>query len=348
MEKEKEEKEVLETDEVSNTNEEVKQEVAPVEETPTEEAPVVNEEENASQNFNYEGSLQDVEKNRKEFLSTYKGNSTLKIIIAVVSLALIIFCWVGIPNILKVDNVMTYAIVAVVIILVLVVTFMFVSKRMMNKKMREYFRKFYVATNAYSFDQDGFDKHELQTPDKLSLDDFVQCDMYKNIIEVGSRGLTSFEYKDIPLMVSDAAGNVKGTQRMLPVFVGKYIYGRSNYDNELPIIIYIKGSEKPLPPTNIDDKRIVEDNDKMVIYTNNEKWEKTVTPSFRKILKKIKLTKNLVDVAISIKQGQVFICLGYDDPLMVLPLDKPFNPHPYEEYKGHLKIACELIEELNK
>lgn len=344
MKKEQEEKEVLETQEVSNDNQEEKNEVIKVEESKVEETPNNQEQEN----FVYEGALQEIEDNRKEFLSTYKGNSTIKIIIAVVSLALILFCWIGLPRIIQSNDTLIYSIVAVVLILVAVITYTILSKRAMNKKMREYFRKFYVATNKYSFDQEGFSNVELQTPDKLPMDDFIQCDMYKNIIDVGSRGLTAFEYKGIPLMVADAAGNVKGTQRVLPVFVGKYIYGKSNYDNDLGIIIYIKGSEKPLPPTNIDEMKIVEDNDVMVIYSNNVKWEKTVTPSLRKLLKKFKLTKNLVDVAISIKLGQVFICLGYDDPLMVLPLEKPYNPHPYEEYKGHLKIACEIIEELNK
>ena len=86
----------------------------------------------------------------------------------------------------------------------------------------------------------------------------------------------------------------------------------------------------------------------MVIWSNNKDWKKVITPAFKKLLGELKLNKVLIDVAVSIKEGQIFVLLGYDDPLMVLPLENPYNPHPYEGYKKDLAVAVKMIEEFNK
>ena len=40
--------------------------------------------------------------------------------------------------------------------------------------------------------------------------------------------------------------------------------------------------------------------------------------------------------------------LGYDDPLMVLPLQQEFDYKPTEIYKGNMGVICKVIEALNK
>ena len=63
----------------------------------------------------------------------------------------------------------------------------------------------------------------LQEPGKISIDFFRQNNLYKDIIEVGSRGLTEFTYNKIPMQIVDCAGNVRADKRIKPVFVGKYL-----------------------------------------------------------------------------------------------------------------------------
>ena len=56
----------------------------------------------------------------------------------------------------------------------------------------------------------------------------------------------------------------------------------------------------------------------------------------------------LVDVAISIYEGKVYIMMGYDDPLMVLPLQTEFDYKPTESYKKDMARIANLVEVLNK
>ena len=40
--------------------------------------------------------------------------------------------------------------------------------------------------------------------------------------------------------------------------------------------------------------------------------------------------------------------MGYDDPLMILPLQEQFDPRPTEVFKKDVQHALDLIEEFNK
>ena len=48
----------------------------------------------------------------------------------------------------------------------------------------------------------------------------------------------------IDIFLVDAAGQIREDKRLKPIFVGKYLIAPNNYDNENPIIIYLKGDKK--------------------------------------------------------------------------------------------------------
>ena len=312
--------------------------------------PVLNRNEVKEENFEYDSDpLKHIEDERKLFLGKYKKQNMLKWVVSLIALAGVITTWIVIPNVANGQSwAMPVMISVIVTLLALLILYTLWVRRSLNSKMRAYFNVFYEESNKFVFDQEGFDKLEPQTPDKISKEQFTDNGMYKDIIEVGSRGLTAVEYHNIPFMVCDCAGQVKTEKRIAPVFVGKYLFAASNYDDDDPIIVYLKGDVRSLPPTDIDDKKQVHNDNKVIIWSNNSKWEKTVNAAFKKLLTQIHLSNDLVDFAISITKGRVFVCMGYDDPLMVLPLEKPYNPNPVKTYKKDILAAVRIIEFLNK
>lgn len=334
----KEEEASLEKVEENNDNKEDKAEELPPEPT----------------NFTYEDeNLQKVENNRIEFLKFYRKQGVLKWVIGLVALAIVIFAWVGLPNIFKDADgnqpgwILPVMIVVVVVSLLLVFTYTFLTRRVVNKKMKTYFADFYESTKNYVFNQEGFSDALIQNPDKIAKVQFDENLMYANVSEIGSRGLTEFKYHDKAMMVCDCAAQVRGDKRIMPVFVGKYLIGPASYKDE-PIIIYLKGDKRALPPTNTEGMKIVHDDKDLVIYSNNKDWSKVINSKVMKSLKGIKLNKFLIDVAISLNNDKTYMCLGYDDPLMVLPLENPFNPNPFTSYKEDLVKFTKIIEELSK
>ena len=311
--------------------------------------PVLNRNE-APANFEYNAEpLKHIEEERKLFLAKYKKQNSLKWVISLVALAAVIATWILIPNVAGNQSWSMPVMISVIVgILALLLLYTFWIRNSLNKKMREYFSMFYSETNRFVFDQDGFDKVEMQTPDKIEKEVFLDSLMYKDIVEVGSRGLTAFEYNGVPIAVCDCAGQIKTEKRIAPVFVGKYLFAASNYDEDDHIIVYIKGDKRALPPTNADGLKKVHDDNKYCVWSNSSKWDKTIDSSFKKLLNQYKLSNDLVDVAISIVKGRVFIAMGYDDPLMVLPLEKPYNPNPLKTYKKDIVTSVKIIETLNK
>lgn len=296
-------------------------------------------------------SLQKIEDERLTFLRVFKFNNSMKIVVAVLCIALIIVGSLVVPSIISEEHKSlstTITVVSMVLGLGIMLGYSFFTKRAINKKMRAYFNLFYACTNEFVFDNNGFNEAKLQEPGKIDLDRFNECHLYKDVIEVGSRGLTEFVYNKIPMTVVDCAGNVKGEKRIYPVFVGKYLCGPAKYDGADLVIIYLKGNDRALPPTNLEGiKKVVED-EKYDIYSNSKNWKKVLSDSTLKVISSLKTNNLLVDVAINVEAGKTHVMLGYDDPLMVLPLQTTFNSAPIEQYKKELAIACKVVEALNK
>lgn len=346
---------------MSKENKKLIEEEKPLEETPAENREEVKEdatsnEEVPAEPTNYEypsDDLKKVEDNRIEFLKFYRKQGIFKWVIGLVALAIVIFAWVGLPNIFKDAEgnqpswLLPVMIVVVVVSLGLVFTYTILIRRIVNKKMKVYFGDFYECTKNYVFDQEGFEEVKIQDPDKIAKVQFDENLLYTNVTEIGSRGLTEFKYHGDLMMICDCAAQVKGEKRIMPVFVGKYLVAPAAYDDD-PIFIYIKGDHRSLPPTNLEGVKVVHDDKKLTIHSNNKDWAKVINSKVMKALNAIKLNKILIDAAISINKGKVYMCLGFDDPLMVLPLENPFNPNPFISYKEDLAKFAKLAEEFSK
>lgn len=291
-------------------------------------------------------SLKAIEESRIAFLKYYKKHDFLKKIVFVIGtlgmLFFLLFFQGLFPN-LSAGVSIGLAIACVVLMLV----YSTIVKKVINLKMSDYFKTFYRCTNEYTLSNNSaISDVILEEPGKISKEEFIENGIYKDIFEVGSRGLTSFKYKKMKAKVCDCAGQVRGDKKVTPAFVGKYLTSAAKYDGEKPIILYVKGKELPLPPTNIIDKKPVLNDDKMVIYTNFTNWKKVLTPKIMKKIDELKTNKLFVDFTICLKNKKQYVCMGYNDPLMIPPLENAFNPNPTMQYKKDLEKVLEIMEAL--
>ena len=293
-------------------------------------------------------SLKKIEEERTIFWNSYKMHNTLKMVVMMICLVAIVVAFIVIPK------VMTGAAQAGVTIVIAVGAlggtygYSVYVRRKFDRKMKVYFNDYFNFVNDYVFSGKEYKEVELQTPGKITLEEFNENLLFKDVVEAGSRGLTNFKYNGIEMSIVDCAGNIKAEKRMKPVFVGKMLRAKAAYKNEKPIIIYLKGNDRALPPTNLEGIKSVLEDDKMIIYSNNGQWKKTIGPKVIKALEAIKTDKILVDVAVCMYSEKLFVLMGYDDPLMVLPLQTEFDYKPTEVYKKDMKHICNLVEVLNK
>ena len=294
--------------------------------------------------------LEEIEQERQKFFKTFRIQNTLKWIISLICIAAIVVGCIVVPNVIQDNDNLKTGLMLGIVVVALAGTFGYsvFTKRSMNGKMKKYFNFYYKKVNEFAMDQEGFSEPVLQEPGKIDIDLFRDTNLYKDIVDVGSRGLTEFEYNGIPMRIVDCAGQIKDDKRMRPVFVGKLLHCATKYLGEQSIVIYFKGNERALPPTNVSELKVVEDNTKYVIYSNSADVKKIIKPAIKKMLDGIEMNKVLVDLAISMHDGKIFVCFGYDDPLMVLPLQNQFDPRPNEQFKKDLGKVIKVVEALNK
>lgn len=294
-------------------------------------------------------ALQTIENKRQVFWNSYKKHNTLKLVVMVVCLVAIIVAFLVLPTVLP-DTKGQSGITIGIAVIALGATYgysVYVRKKF-DKKMKEYFEEYFTCINEFALNHKGFTEVELQKPGKITVEEFNECKLYKDVCEAGSRGLTTFKYNKLEMSIVECAGNVKSGKRIAPVFVGKMVRATAKYKGEKPVIIYLKGNERALPPTNVSEIKNVLEDQKMVVYSDNKDWKKVLSPSVMSAIKSIKTDSILVDLAISIYGGKAFVLMGYDDPLMVLPLQNEFNPGPTEIYKKNISQIVKVVEELNK
>lgn len=294
-------------------------------------------------------ALQKIDDARAKFLGVYRRNNNIKTVVIALCMVAIIVALLVLPSV-PMDAKLQQALMYIITFVALGGTILYsvLLKRKMDAKLHEYFEFYYSGTNEFAFDQKGFSNIELQHPGKLTLEQFNENKLYLNVVEVGSRGLTKFTFNKTNLTIADCAGNIRDEKRMRPVFVGKTIFGESKYLSEEPIFIYFKAKEKPLPPTNIEGMKVVVDDDALTIYSNNKNWNKFLTTSLLKEVSSLKMTNLLVDTTISLHSGKAFMMLGYDDPLMIVPLQQELDEKPFVEFKKELLEAAKIMEVLNK
>ena len=295
-------------------------------------------------------ALNKVEEERGVFWKSYKTHNTLKMVVMMVCLAAIIVAFIVFPQVFKSNPKLQTGLTIVVAIAALGGTYgysVFV-RRKFDRKMKSYFDLYFRSVNDYVFEDIVFSDVELQSPGKITLDEFNECKLYKDVIEAGSRGLTTFKCKGLEASVVDCAGNIKDEKRIRPVFVGKMVRAKASYEGEQPVFVYLKGNERALPPTGLDEVKSVLDDEKMFVRSDYKDWKKVLNGTVMKAIEAIKVDKILVDIAFAIYSGKVYIMMGYDDPLMVLPLQNEFDSKPTEVYKKDMAAIAKVLEALNK
>lgn len=290
--------------------------------------------------------LDNIEKARVVFHKEYKKINAIKISVSVVGLAIIILFWI-LPNALKwggensvIPMVVSLSVAAGVLVLLGVMSFL--TRKANDKRIKAYFGVLYENLNGYLFRDLPVENMQGKVEDKISKDEFVACGMYPGASSIGSRDNITFTYQGMDCALADAAAQKEAGKAMQTVFVGKYLRTANNFHGkEDGLVIYFRGNKRALPPEILPKLNLLEKNKFYKVY-GDPSDKKYLTPKIRSMLKEIHTNKVLIDVAIAIKPGKTYFALGYEDTLMVLPMQKPFNPGPTREYKDELAFFLEL------
>ncbi|MCQ2792191.1 MAG: hypothetical protein MJ208_01560 [Bacilli bacterium] len=312
--------------------------------------PINPDDVNLKAEFKYEDkSLEDIENGRIAFYKTIRKENIVKWIVAFVAIAILIVSFVYLIQ--QKDNqplmITGYCMLGVSILLI--VAYYIIAKKYNDKKMKVYLKRYYGDMNAYVFAQERFKDVNGDITGKIENADFNNSLLYKNVSTVGSRNIVKFKVDGkYECTLCDCAAQMTTIKKLEPLFIGKYLIAPNTYQGDQQIVIYLTGNSRALPPNNVDHLTKVVNTKRMIIYSENKKYESIVNAKVRKAVADLITNNVLVDVSISITKGKTYFGLGYDDCLMVLPLQEKFNPLPVYKYKKDMAIIADIIANLNK
>ena len=346
---------------VEESAEAPQEEAAPAEDPQEEQLPLTEEElpegfepreELASEpDLEYDdASLSSIEDARKEWHHYNKVSSRVKFIYSTTVLLGILAGWL-IPT-LTMKNAGTLPLIiglicAVAGIVILAVAGI-VRQRMAKNVVRTYFNKYYDAINHYALGSLGIDDIQGDVDSKITNEEFLEGGAFDKVASVGSRDNITFTYRGMDCALADAAASVDGGKALKTVFVGKYLRTHNNLQlSDDGLLIYFSGNERSLPPEKMKNLHLCEHTKRYKIYGTVQD-KKILTKKIRDGLARIRTDKLLVDVTLVIKPGRTYWYLGYEDDIMVLPNDKPFDARFIKEYKWQIADILETARSMNE
>ncbi|MBQ7995398.1 MAG: hypothetical protein IJ247_04200 [Bacilli bacterium] len=276
-----------------------------------------------------------IESRRADFHKKYKKTNIFRWVVSLSALALIVLGYV-IPTTVPPMAGSTWGIYITLGVLILAVLciaiYSFVSRRWINKHMKQYFADYYASANSYVYegDEEGA-KGDVDT--KLEPLTLKEAKTYEDIYKIGSRDTLKFSINGKNALVSDCAAQISIGKQLKTVFVGKLFVIDNEYKGD-QILLYIKGYSRGLPPTALSGKEEILNDGRMAAFGNKTEFAKIFSDkTLKTLLDEFDTNKILVDVTISIVEGKTYYFMGYDDSAMVLPLEKPLVLAPLDEIK---------------
>ena len=294
--------------------------------------------------------LEEIENARLAWNRSYRKTNSLKMTLTIIAIVLILAGYM-IPYFAIQDEEAkkTWTLVVCGICAAIglggVAAYGFIARKKNREAISNYFNAYYSNINDFAFDGLPIENMRGDADSKIEKAEVDAACLYPNT-QVGSRDNITFTYDGMDCALCEMAAQKDTGKALTTVFIGKYLRAHNN----LPIssdglVIYFKGNERALPPTV--KLPIISETKKYVVY-GDKKDERFLSQETWRLLKQIRTDRLLVDVAISIKPGRTYIALGYEDDLMILPNDKPFDPRYVKAYAEQIKLFLQIAKQLER
>jgi len=220
------------------------------------------------------------------------------------------------------------------------------SRKGFPRKTKEYMANVTQALRDRQF-KDTYENIEYNPEEKMNLADFTGDGVYKDATNINSRNIVRMEYKNHHVTYGEVAllRPAQRKQQTPPLFVGKYISMPNELEFEGRFIIAYKNPKQPYDlPNNIDDLVVLEEKEDLVVYgPEGADFRKVLGGSFISNLRKIRLDDHLFNVNVAVWAGHSAAYLSYDDAVMAIPFDKPFDYQGFEQSCKDVDTIVELL-----
>ena len=288
-----------------------------------------------------------IEEQRQALYKSYATSrrvSNILMFVMVAAIAGVMFMVISNNTILRIVGYVVAGLLLVGMILYYVL-----NRKKLPNKVKDYVAFVSATLNKEMFAAQGFGEIESNPEDKLQMDDLLGDGVYVEATGINSRNIVKGTYKDHHFTYSEAAllRPSSRKQQNPPLFVGRYISVPNQMKFDGRFIFNFRNPKQPLDvPNAITDLSVLEEKDEFIVYgPENAIYHDVIDNKVLSQLKKIEIKDHLLNVNVVFWGGHTAVYLSYDDPILSVPFEKPFDHAAFEQSLKDFMICFNAITE---
>ena len=224
-----------------------------------------------------------------------------------------------------------------------------INRKKFPNKTKEYVQLVSSLLNERAFSKQSFSEMKYDQEEKMKLDDIVGDSVYAEASGVNSRNVVHGVYNGHHFLYSEVALVRPSTkkQQVPPLFVGHCLSVPNQLKFEGRFIFVIKNPKEPLDlPNAVSDLAVLEEKDDWMVYgPEGANYHQIINNKIISKIRAIQLGGHLLNVNIVLWEGHSAAYLSYDDTIMSVPFDKPFDYQGFEKAFEDLYACLDAITE---
>ena len=223
------------------------------------------------------------------------------------------------------------------------------TRKNLPNKVQKYVPYVMKTLNDKMFTMPGFSNISNNPEEKLQMDDLIGDGVYVEANNINSRNVVRGEYNGHHFLYAEAALTrpAQKKQQVPPLFVGRYISVPNQMKFDGRFVFNFKNPKQPLDvPNAINDLKVLEEKDDFAVYgPENANYHDIINNKIINQFKKLQIEGHLLNLNVVFWGGHTAVYLSYDDAILSVPFDKPFDKDGFEKSLDDLVICLEAMSE---
>ena len=288
-----------------------------------------------------------IEEARQVFWKKYKAGRRNSYISMAVVMALAIASVIFITMSAMYFKIIGWSLIGTAVVGMLV--FYIATRNIMPNATKEYIAIVNDQFNTRNFSDTRFSDVTIDKNEKVELSDPISDGIYQNLNNIASRNVVNGKFDGRTFRVADMGVYTGQGKNRQSAFVGKYMTYTNDLHFEGRYIITVKGKTPVDLPSDIEDlELLINEGDFLLYGKSGSKPSSDLTQKFIDKIKKIETNKHLLTFNVVVWGGHSSIYASFDDEIMTLPYEKPFDKSANEQYAHDLYAFYDALALLNK
>ena len=288
-----------------------------------------------------------IEEARQDLFKSYAKSrriSNILMFAVVVAIVGIMFMIISNNQVLKIVG---YCLAGAIVVGMIV--YYVLTRKNLPNKVQKYVPFVMQTLNDKMFSMPGFSEIKNNPEEKLQMDDLVGDGVYVEANGINSRNVVRGVYNGHHFLYAEAALTRPSTkkQQVPPLFVGRYISVPNQMKFDGHFIFNFKNPKQPLDlPNAINDLKVLEEKEDFFVYgPEDANYHNIIDNKIISQFKKIQIEGHLLNLNVVFWGGHTAVYLSYDDAILSVPFDKPFDKDGFEKSLDDLVISLQAMSE---